>query len=768
MEEATASSGPGPGPGSGSTSASGSGHHEHSDSDHESIVIYTGHLEPAFCATLALIFLCLAAVQALRAVLIRSKGKRIRQFMTKLLLVLVILSAVVRSVFFALMPVHNLDMDIYYLLWWVPEFLNISACFLYIRLWLRTYATTYHVGEYFAFRWVRRWMSAVQYSTIVALLLGQLSIWLAMLGTGNDRFDLIQHVDVYYLVFWEGLAVLTALAAFLSVRIILYRRRHRQQRTRRGRSGSGKKALLMKAAEEGKAATILNEEEEEEEEEEGIESSEDLSFPSNVSRVDVVLLFWLLARIWRLVDAVVCAKIGDELINTNAYWTYVGPFYFATEVAPGALFVFSRVLEMLDHGMVQYRKLEKANANTNSHTRTHSQDSNSSNSNPFLFGSRKTKARTSSNKHDGPNETTSLLSSVSEHPMVKNWIINYNELDMVELLGHGAGGEVWKAVYQDTVVAVKRLKKGLLESPRDLDNFCSEMKILSSLRHENVVSFYGACINPPHICIVSEYLQRKSLRAVLLDKHLTLSLSLRMSMMIDLCKALRFVHSNRIIHRDLKPENLMIGAHFNLKVGDFGSGTISPYSSDVKHSGYALSIAGTNKYMAPEVFQRKYSYPADVYSAGFIIWEVYTRAHLFDEPLNIDDLVVRRRRPKIPEQCPPVLANIISRSWDHDPHVRPTFAEILKLLKAWQAAGYQQDFEGRLPASPEGEGQEGGPHGSDSESDVDNNTRSNHGSASTASHYPLPTPAAEGSLNLDVKEEAATKRKEKKKVSFVA
>ncbi|KAL6062069.1 protein kinase [Balamuthia mandrillaris] len=656
----------------------GSQEGSHSSSSHEdesgdSLVIYTGHLDTAFCVTFALMFVCLAVLQSMRAILIRAKGKKINQFMTRLMLIFAVLSAAVRGVFFATMPA-NFDLPVYYLLWWIPEFFNLSACILLIRLWVRTYATARHVGEKFRFKKVRKWLSRTQYSLIAGMLLGQVTIWLAMLSSAGKRFHFFQLVDAYYLISFELLVIAIAAGALLSVHLLVRRAKRR-----------GDPHMLTYQP----------------------------SFPANLSRVDMMLLFWMLARVWRLADTClgVIPSTLEKLIDSKYYWVYIGPFYFMTELAPGSLLIFSKVLEMLDHGMVNYRKMEKVNILRSPQT-TFNYGSNRESSPGFLFfgssGKNSNRENTSSIQSrdsislmtspfsDGEeDETNAVLEGVSVDPMVKNWTINYNELELIEFVGGGSGGEVWKAVYRDSVVAVKRLKKGLLNSPRDLADFCSEMRIISSLRHENVVSFYGACIQPPHICIVSEYLQRKSLRSVLMDERVELPMHLRVSMMIDLCKALRYVHSMNIIHRDLKPENLLVGAHFNLKVADFGSGTISPFSYDTKKSGMLLSIAGSNMYMAPEVYQRKYSYPADVYSAGIIFWEVYTRRPVFESGLSINDMVVARRRPALPEDMPPVLAQIVTQSWEHDPLLRPTFAEILRVFVEWQKAGLRPDFAPR-------------------------------------------------------------------------
>lgn len=109
----------------------------------------------------------------------------------------------------------------------------------------------------------------------------------------------------------------------------------------------------------------------------------------------------------------------------------------------------------------------------------------------------------------------------------------------------------------------------------------------------------------------------------------------------NIVAGLAHLHKTKILHRDLKPENVMfskIGFKFPVKIGDFGlCRTLrSPESQDST----LTSRAGTLNYMAPEAFTNKYSYPADMFSLGLIIWEasqlikVNERKSLFDRLVN--------------------------------------------------------------------------------------------------------------------------------------
>ena len=87
------------------------------------------------------------------------------------------------------------------------------------------------------------------------------------------------------------------------------------------------------------------------------------------------------------------------------------------------------------------------------------------------------------------------------------------------------------------------------------------------------------------------------------------------SYLIQVCSALAFCKAQRVIHRDLKPENLLIDAHGELKLSDFG------WSIRYKKS-KRTTICGTVDYLAPELLEkRSYGSEVDAWAVGVLLYE---------------------------------------------------------------------------------------------------------------------------------------------------
>jgi hypothetical protein len=90
------------------------------------------------------------------------------------------------------------------------------------------------------------------------------------------------------------------------------------------------------------------------------------------------------------------------------------------------------------------------------------------------------------------------------------WMIDSGELKMIQPLGEGSFGQVWKAKWREEEVAVKTLTSEVCDSKAARQAFLNEMKIMSQLRHPNVVLFMAASVTP-HMCIVMEFMSLGSL-----------------------------------------------------------------------------------------------------------------------------------------------------------------------------------------------------------------------------------------------------------------
>lgn len=94
--------------------------------------------------------------------------------------------------------------------------------------------------------------------------------------------------------------------------------------------------------------------------------------------------------------------------------------------------------------------------------------------------------------------------------------------------------------------------------------------MLSRLHHPNIVMFLGACLELPHLYLVTEWVSRGSLEMVMKDDSVNLSWPLIVRIATQIAHGLQYLHSKHIVHRDVKPHNILLDAQFTVKIADFG------------------------------------------------------------------------------------------------------------------------------------------------------------------------------------------------------
>lgn len=289
--------------------------------------------------------------------------------------------------------------------------------------------------------------------------------------------------------------------------------------------------------------------------------------------------------------------------------------------------------------------------------------------------------RTSDRSAGGDSASSARSDMLDE---VSDCEILWEEITLGERIGLGSYGEVYRGDWRGTEVAVKRFLDQDIYGEA-LEEFRSEVRIMKRLRHPNVVLFMGAVTRPPNLSIITEFLHRGSLYRLLHRPNNQLDERRRLRMAFDAARGMNYLHSCSpvIVHRDLKSPNLLVDRNWVVKVCDFGL-------SRMKHSTFlsSRSTAGTAEWMAPEVLRNERSdEKCDVYSFGVILWELCTLQQPWGgmNPMQVVGAVgFQHRRLDIPDDIDPAIADVIRKCWQTDPKLRPSFAEIMAVLKPLQ------------------------------------------------------------------------------------
>ncbi|CAA2963895.1 L-type lectin-domain containing receptor kinase -like [Olea europaea subsp. europaea] len=167
-----------------------------------------------------------------------------------------------------------------------------------------------------------------------------------------------------------------------------------------------------------------------------------------------------------------------------------------------------------------------------------------------------------------------------------------------KMLGKGGFGAVYLGFLRDSnsYIAVKRVSRDSKQGPRE---YASEIKIISRLRHRNLVQLLGWCHEQKELQLVYEFMPNGSLDFHLFKEKSSLIWETRYKIARGLASALLYLHEEWeqcVVHRDIKSSNIMLDSSFNAKLGDFGLARLV----DHEKGSQTTVLAGTMGYMAPE------------------------------------------------------------------------------------------------------------------------------------------------------------------------
>ncbi|GBG91430.1 hypothetical protein CBR_g52386 [Chara braunii] len=273
-----------------------------------------------------------------------------------------------------------------------------------------------------------------------------------------------------------------------------------------------------------------------------------------------------------------------------------------------------------------------------------------------------------------------------------------NKFSEVNVLGEGGYGRVYKATLSKGVLAA--VKRAAQQSFQGEKEFHTEIELLSSVAHPNLVRLLGYCNEKGTQMLVYEYIPQGTLRSHL-SRRATRPLTFqeRVEIMVGAANGIAFLHSNvnPIIHRDIKTANILLTDDLVAKVADFGLGKLAPDGA----THVSTVVKGTMGYMDPDYYMtNQLTEKSDVYSFGVVILEVFTGRSPISKGRHIAvEMRTYRKQGRMMELVDPtikgqfddevmdqVIALALACCCDL-PKNRPTMTKVAQELKAIANAG---------------------------------------------------------------------------------
>jgi serine/threonine protein kinase len=202
---------------------------------------------------------------------------------------------------------------------------------------------------------------------------------------------------------------------------------------------------------------------------------------------------------------------------------------------------------------------------------------------------------------------------------------HFPQLDILELLGQGGMGYVYKARQKglDRLVALKLLPPEVSNDPGFAERFAREARTLARLSHPGIVTVHDSGQVSGQYYFIMEFVDGLNLRELLNRSEGRVDSQQALRIVMAVCDALDYAHEEGVIHRDIKPENILLDRQGRVKIADFGLAKLLRANGGPQ-SGLTLAsphrMLGTPHYMAPEQSERplEVDHRADIYALGVV------------------------------------------------------------------------------------------------------------------------------------------------------
>ncbi|KAK9810932.1 hypothetical protein WJX73_009407 [Symbiochloris irregularis] len=267
-----------------------------------------------------------------------------------------------------------------------------------------------------------------------------------------------------------------------------------------------------------------------------------------------------------------------------------------------------------------------------------------------------------------------------------DWHIQPNRLEVcggtdAVPIGVGGYGVVFKAKMEFKLVAVKFLHPAISAiNASHTARFIREIELLRACRDKHVVDFLGAWVQQDLVYMVLELMETDLLKAIAADvasAKCNTSEGRQLGwygcgsiIALDILQGLHYLHSNNVLHLDVKSGNILLASDGTAKIADVGlAQTLSKSKTISRHHG-----GGTLAWQSPEmVMGEPASFSADMWSFGVILLEIVTG--------QIPERS-RYHHPRVPEDCPSEIADLIKTCMAPAPAERPSALQAIQIVIA--------------------------------------------------------------------------------------
>lgn len=252
--------------------------------------------------------------------------------------------------------------------------------------------------------------------------------------------------------------------------------------------------------------------------------------------------------------------------------------------------------------------------------------------------------------------------------------VDKNDIEIMEKIGKGGFGSVFKAKYKNKLVACKQIVVSNSKcqmhgvDPNEFGRtYLRELNAYNEIKSDHILKMLGYRINKTEsrieFIILTEFMPKGSLTK-LIKSEPDLSYLKRLNLAVNIASGMSRIHDLGFIHRDIRPDNILVDANYVAKIGDMGiAKEFNP--QDPKHS----TNLGCLEYMPPEFYSGKYNKKLDIYTFGLTLNELYNGSHR----LVLTKIQIDKKAP--------VLDFFVDRCLNFDAAKRPAAKELETELK---------------------------------------------------------------------------------------